>query len=209
MNRRELLSAASIAAVGLAAGPGAGFARMKMTPPWVWQKEHGVNSPVIKDANPTRDEFKKYPRCPYCGMDRKMWSHTRHLIQYDDGTAEGTCSIRCLSVAFAINLDRGPKKIWVGDAGADAKVKPLVEVEKATYTHAPGKMGTMTRNRKWAYADAAKAKATGAKTVGFEEALQLAYADLGADSARSRKMRAEKRAHMMKKMKMMKMNSKG
>ncbi len=209
MNRRELLSAASIAAVGLAAGARAGFAKMKMTPPWVWQKEHGVNSPVIKDANPTRDEFKKYPRCPYCGMDRKMWSHTRHLIQYDDGTAEGTCSIRCVAVAFAINLDRGPKKIWVGDAGADAKVKPLVEVEKATYIIDPTKMGTMTKVRKWAYADAAKAKATGAKTVGFDEALAEAYKSLGADSARSRKMRAEKRAHMMKKMKMMKMNSKG
>ncbi len=209
MNRRELLAAASIAAVGLAAGARAGFAKMKMVPPWVWQKKHGVNSPVIKDDNPTKDEFKKYPRCPYCGMDRKMWSHTRHLIQYDDGTAEGTCSIRCVAVAFAINLDRGPKKIWVGDAGADAKVKPLVEVEKATYVIDPTKMGTMTKVRKWAYADAAKAKATGAKTAGFDEALAEAYKSLGADSARSRKMRAEKRAHMMKKMKMMKMDSKG
>ena len=210
MNRRELLTAASAAAVALAAGTKAGFAKMmKMTPPWVWQKEHGVNSPVIKDDNPTKDEFRKYPRCPYCGMSRKKFSHTRHLIQYDDGTAEGTCSIRCVAVAFAINLDRGAKKVWAGDAGSGAKVKPLVEVDKATYIYMPGKMGTMTRNRKWAYADAARAKATGAKTVSFDEALQLAYADLGKDSAMSRKRRAEKRAHMMKKMKMMKMKKNG
>ena len=205
MNRRELLTAASAAAVALAAGTKAGFAKMmKMTPPWVWQKEHGVNSPVIKDDNPTKDEFRKYPRCPYCGMSRKKFSHTRHLIQYDDGTAEGTCSIRCVAVAFAINLDRGPKKIWVGDAGSDAKVKPLVEGEKATYILDPKHMGTMTHRRKWAYADAAKAKATGAKTVTFDEALQAAYEDLGRDTAMVRKRRAEKRAHMMKKMKMMK-----
>jgi nitrous oxide reductase accessory protein NosL len=205
LNRRELLAAASAGALALAAsGRRSEAMMMKMEPPWVWQKKHGVVSPVRKDPEPTKDEFKKYPRCPYCGMDRKMWSHTRHLIQYDDGTAEGTCSIRCVAVAFAINLDRGPKKIWVGDAGADAKIKPLVEADKATYILDPNKMGTMTHRRKWAYADPAKAKATGAKTVTFDEALQAAYEDLGRDTAMVRKRRAEKRAHMMKKMKEMK-----
>ncbi len=204
ITRRQLMTAASLGAIAVAAGGRNAAAMMKMEPPWEWQKKHGVVSPVRKDPEPTKDEFKKYPRCPYCGMSRKMWSHTRHLIQYDDGTAEGTCSIRCVAVAFAINLDRGPKKIWVGDAGSDAKIKPLIEVEKATYILDPNKMGTMTHRRKWAYADAAKAKATGAKTVTFDEALQAAYEDLGRDSAMTRKRRAEKRAHMMKKMKMMK-----
>ncbi len=199
-DRRQMLTAVSAGALALVAGSGAGFS--KMVPPWVWQKKHGVMSPVIRDAEPTKNEFEKYPRCPYCGMDRKMWSHTRHLVQYDDGTAEGTCSIRCLAVALAINLDRGPAKIWVGDAGADGKVKPLVEAEKAVYAIEEGKMGTMTRRRKYAYADPAKAKATGGKTVGFDEALQLAYVDLGRDSAMSRARRAEKKAHMLKKMKM-------
>ena len=204
ITRRNLMLGASAGAIAIAAGGRNAAAMMKMEPPWEWQKKHGVVSPVRKDPEPTKDELKKYPRCPYCGMSRKMWSHTRHLIQYDDGTAEGTCSIRCVAVAFAINLDRGPKKIWVGDAGSDAKIKPLVEVEKATYILDPKHMGTMTHRRKWAYADPAKAKATGAKTVTFDEALQAAYEDLGRDSAMSRKRRAEKRAHMMKKMKMMK-----
>ena len=202
MNRRQMMTAVSAGALALVAGARSGFA--KMVPPWVWKNKFGVNSPVIKDANPTKDEFKKYPRCPYCGMDRKMWSHTRHLIQYDDGTAEGTCSIRCVAVAFTINLDRGPKKIWVGDAGSDAKVKPLVEADKATYILDPTKMGTMTRVRKYAYADAARANATGAQTTNFEGALKAAYASLYEDSKMTRMRRAEKRAHMMKKMKMMK-----
>ncbi len=205
IDRRELLGAASLGALALAAGARTGMAmKMKMTPPWEWQKEHGVVSPVKKDDNPTKDELKKYPRCPYCGMSRKMWSHTRHLIQYEDGTAEGTCSIRCVAVAFAINLDRGPKKIWVGDAGAEAKIKPLIEVDKAYYSLVPGKPGTMTMRRKWAFSDKAKAAAQGGEVVNFDAALQAAYCDLGKDSAMSRKRRAEKRAHMMKKMKMMK-----
>ncbi len=205
ITRRKLLATASFGAIAIAAGGRQASAMMKMEPPWVWQMKHGVVSPVRKDPEPTKDELKKYPRCPYCGMSRAMWSHTRHLIQYDDGTAEGTCSIRCVAVAFALNLDRGPKKIWVGDAGSDAKIKPLVEVEKATYVLDPNKMGTMTRRRKWAYADAEKARATGAKTVTFDEALQAAYEDLGRDTAMVRQRRAEKRAHMMKKMQKMKM----
>ncbi len=205
LNRRELLAAASVGALALAAGGRRSEAMMmKMEPPWVWQQKHGVVSPVRKDDNPTQDEFKKYPRCPYCGMDRKMWSHTRHLIQYDDGTAEGTCSIRCVAVAFAINLDRGPKKVWVGDAGSDAKIKPLIEADKAHYCLVDGKMGTMTRRRKWAFADKAKAAAQGGKVVDFDTALQAAYEDLGRDTAMVRKRRAEKRAHMMKKMQEMK-----
>ena len=204
LDRRQVLTAVSAGALALVAGSKSGFS--KMVPPWVWQKQHGVASPVIRDADPTTNEFEKYPRCPYCGMDRKMWSHTRHLVQYDDGTAEGTCSIRCLAVALAINLDRGPAKIWVGDAGAPDKVKPLVDAEKATYAIEEGKMGTMTKRRKYAYADAAKAKATGGRTASFDEALQLAYADLGKDSALSRARRAEKKAHMLKKMKMQKKN---
>ncbi len=203
LNRRELLAAASAGALALGIGSRRGEAMMKMEPPWEWQQKHGVVSPVRKDDNPTQDEFGKYPRCPYCGMDRKMWSHTRHLIQYDDGTAEGTCSIRCVAVAFAINLDRGPKKIWVGDAGSEAKIKPLIEADKAYYCLVDGKMGTMTGRRKWAFADKGKAKAQGGKVVDFDTALQAAYEDLGRDTAMVRKRRAEKRAHMMKKMKEM------
>ncbi len=209
LDRRELLGATALGTLALAAGTRPGLAMnmkpgMKMTPPWEWQKQHGVVSPVRKDANPTQDELKKYPRCPYCGMSRKMWNHTRHLIKYADGTAEGTCSIRCVAVAFAINLDRGPEKIWVADAGADAKIKPLIEVEKAHYALVKGKPGTMTMRRKWAFADKAKAEAQGGEVVDFDTALQAAYCDLGKDSAMVRKRRAEKRAHMMKKMQMMK-----
>ncbi len=203
MNRRELLGAASLGALALITGTR--NAAAKMVPPWVWTKKHGLTNNMIKDKNPLENEFDKYSRCPYCGMARKQWSHTRHLIQYDDDSTEGTCSIHCASLSLALNMDRNPKNIWVGDAGSDAKIKPLIKVEAAHYTLQPGKMGTMTGNRKWAYADIAKAKATGGKVVSFDEALQASYVDMGKNTLAIRKRRAEKRAHMAKKMKMMKM----
>lgn len=36
------------------------------------------------DAKPLENEFEKYPKCPYCGMDRKEHHRTRMLVQYAD-----------------------------------------------------------------------------------------------------------------------------
>jgi hypothetical protein len=40
---------------------------------------------------PTRltNELAKYPRCRYCGMERAKFSHTRHLLVYEDDSVEG------------------------------------------------------------------------------------------------------------------------
>jgi hypothetical protein len=51
----------------------------------------------------------------------------------DDDLVDGTCSIHCLAISLSLNLDRGPKAIYAADFGSDAKIKPLVEVDKATY----------------------------------------------------------------------------
>ncbi|MBB4303865.1 nitrous oxide reductase accessory protein NosL [Rhodobium orientis] len=202
MKRRDFLKTAGVGA--LFAGTGlVGTARAQMQAPWAWTAEHGiVNNNMKKDPNPLENEFEKHARCTYCGMMRKQWSHTRHLIQYDDDSAEGTCSIHCLSISLALNMDRGPKNIWVGDAGSDAEVKPLVKVDAAHYVLDASKPGTMSGASKWAYADAEKAKtaATGeAKVVGFDGALAAAYADMAKNTVMIRKRRAEKRAKMMKK----------
>ena len=49
------------------------------------------------ESNPLDNELTKHPKCPYCGMDRTKWHHSRHLVQYDDGLVDGTCSIHCLA----------------------------------------------------------------------------------------------------------------
>ena len=155
------------------------------------------------DADPLTDELKKYPKCPYCGMDRTMYNYSRHLVQYDDNLVDGTCSIHCLAISLSLNIDRGPKAIYAADFGATAEIKPLILVDKATYVIGSKLKGTMTANSKVAFAEKAKAEAAmaqeGGKLANFDEALKQTYLDMAADTARVRKNRAEKRQSMKQK----------
>ncbi|MCG8427240.1 MAG: nitrous oxide reductase accessory protein NosL [Chromatiales bacterium] len=159
------------------------------------------------DANPLEDELAKYPRCPYCGMSRKKWNHSRHLVHYDDGLADGTCSIHCAAISLSLNLDRGPKAIYAADFGSDAEIKPLVEVDKAQYLIGAKLKGTMTANSKMAFASVEAAKAAqaakGGELADFDTALTAAYNDMAKDTMMIRKRRKERVRKMMeKKMKM-------
>ena len=155
------------------------------------------------DENPLENELEKYPTCPYCGMNRTKWNHSRHLVQYDDGLVDGTCSIHCLAISLSLNIDRGPKAIYAADFGSDAKIKPLVEVDKATYLTGSKLRGTMSMNSKMAFASADAAKAAQATQGGelgnFDQALEKTYLGMAKDTMGIRKRRAERRAKMMKK----------
>jgi len=153
------------------------------------------------DPRAADNDLEKYPKCPYCGMDRKQFSHTRMLLHYADDVADGTCSLHCAAISLAVNVDREPKAIYVGDNASAAEVKPLAEVGQATFLVGSGIKGVMTRRSKMAYgsADAAKAAqgANGGELAGFEQALLAAYTDMAADVAMIRKNRAERRKRMM------------
>lgn len=97
-----------------------------------------------------------------------------------------------------MNMDRGPKVIYAGDAGSDAEVKPLVDTANMIYVINPEKMGTMSKISKWAYADSAKAEAAAAesadaKIANFDEALRAAFLGMAEDTINIRKRRAERR----------------
>ena len=158
------------------------------------------------DDKPLENELKKYPKCPYCGMDRTKWNHSRHLVQYEDGLVDGTCSIHCLSISLSLNIDRGPKAIYAADFGSDKEIKPLVDVDKATYLIGSKLKGTMTKSSKMAFASADAAKAAqaakGGETGNFDDALKASYMSMANDTMMIRKRRAKRRARMMK----MKMN---
>src|SRR5512133_903505 len=47
------------------------------------------------------NDVKEIPSCKYCGMNREMFAHSRMLVEYNDGTREGTCSLHCASVDLA------------------------------------------------------------------------------------------------------------
>lgn len=155
------------------------------------------------DTDPLTDELNKYPKCPYCGMDRTQWNHSRHLVQYEDDLVDGTCSIHCLALSLALNLDRGPKAIYAADFGAAAEIKPLISVDDAVYLIGSNLKGTMTKSSKMAFANEAAATAVGKEQGGtdgsFDDALGQAYLDMARDTMMIRGRRAERRRRMMEK----------
>jgi len=138
-------------------------------------------------------DIEKHPSCKYCGMDRKVFSHSRIYIEYDDGTTEGTCSIHCAAVEFALAIDKTPKAIMVGDYNT----RKLIDAEKAFWVIGGEKLGVMTRRAKWAFErkeDAEKfMRESGGKLAQFEEAMKAAYEDLYEDTKMVRQKRKMKR----------------
>lgn len=197
MDRRDLLKLSLAAGAGLAAG-----AAQAQQPACAMDGTPGQFVPK-KPADPKANEndVEKFPKCPYCGMDRKQFHHSRMLIQYGDDLPDGTCSLHCASISLSLNVDREPKAIWVGDNAAGGDIKPLVEVDKATFLVGSSIKGVMTKRSKVAYgsADSAKASqaANGGELANFDQALASAYADMASDVAMIRKMRADRRRKMM------------
>lgn len=213
VNRRSMIKIlASIGLGGLAgssyAGPGVGV----MMPGKGWMNATGEQcagdgTPLqfipktAPDDKPLENELQKYPKCPYCGMDRTQWHHSRHLVHYDDGLADGTCSIHCLAISLSLNIDRGARAIYAADMGSSEKIKPMIEADKASYLIGSKLKGTMTSKSKMAFASAADAATAkqmqGGEVAGFDEALKEAYMGMHADTILTRKRRAEKMKRMM------------
>ncbi|GAB1392388.1 hypothetical protein MASR1M60_05510 [Rhodocyclaceae bacterium] len=199
MDRREALKFTLLAGAGLATGQ----AHAQQSCP-------GDGTPLQfipkKPADPQaqQNDIEKHPKCPYCGMDRKQFHHSRMLVQYSDDLADGTCSLHCAAISLSLNVDREPKALWVGDNADSGDTKPLVDVDKATFLIGSKLPGVMTANSKVAYGteDAAKAAqaAQGGELVKFDQALLAAYTDMSKDVARIRKNRAERKRKMMEQM---------
>ena len=137
----------------------------------------------------TQEDIQKYPTCTYCGMDRQRVSHSRMVIEYEDGSATGTCSLRCTAVDLAVQIGKTIKTIKVGDYNT----KNLIEAQKAYWIIDGSKMGVMTKRSKWAFeikeaADQFKT-ANGGETATYDQALKAAYEDLQEDTNTSRRVR--------------------
>ncbi len=181
------------AATGSAPGSAAGKCDGDGTPAQFVPK----NAP---DGKPQENDLSKFPRCPYCGMDRKQLHHSRLLIHYANGVPDGVCSLHCAAISLSINIDAEPKSVWVGDNASEAETKPLVEADKASFLIGGSAPGVMSARSKVAYGSEAAAKAAqaaqGGEIGGFEQALLAAYTDMSKDVARIRKNREERRSRM-------------
>ena len=139
------------------------------------------------------EDIQKYPDCKYCGMDRQKFAISRMLIDYSDGSKLGSCSIHCVAVDLAQNIDKTPKAIQV----ADYQSKNLIDAEKANWVIGGNKPGVMSNRAKWAFADQKAAEAfvkeNGGQLASFDDAMKATYEDMYADTKMIRERRAKRK----------------
>ena len=123
-------------------------------------------------------DIKAHPGCKYCGMDRRMYDYSRMLVEYTDGTSGGSCSIHCTAIDLAMNPERVPKAIMVGDY----RTKKLIDAQGAYWVIGGSRHGVMSIQGKWAFEEKADAedfiREQGGKVGSFDEALQAAFEDM-------------------------------
>jgi copper chaperone NosL len=136
-----------------------------------------------------------HPSCKYCGMDRQMFAHSRMLIEYDDGTTLGACSLHCAAMDLALHIDKTPVAIKVGDYLS----KDLIDAETAAWVVGGDKPGVMTKRAKWAFAKKEDAEKfmmeNGGKSATFDEVMKAAYEDMYDDTRTIREKRKGKGMH--------------
>ena len=143
-------------------------------------------APVFASA--VEEDLTAFPECPFCGMDRQKFAHSRMFIESEDDS-EGFCSLHCAAIHLALQLDNAPKAIKVGDYNTHQ----LIDAEKAVWVIGGNKMGVMTKRAKWAFAkkeDAEKfVKENAGKLSTFDEAMKAAYEDMYTDTKMIRERR--------------------
>ena len=134
-----------------------------------------VASSVALAAQPP--DVQQSPSCRHCGMNRGKFSHSRMLIEYEDGSTVATCSLHCTAVELANTIDRIPVSVRV----ADYDSKALLDVDPAVWVIGGSAKGVMTGQAKWAFSSSGAAdrfiKANGGRITGFDEAIKAAYDD--------------------------------
>lgn len=154
--------------------------------------------PAVAAATAGSD-VKTFVDCKYCGMNREKFSFSRVLIEYDDGTVIGLCSIHCAAVDLANNIDRTPISIKVGDYNS----RKLIDAEKAFWVIGGAKQGVMTKQPKWAFAKEEDAKTfvkeNGGTLATFDQVMKAAYDDMYQDTRMLREKRKMMRMKMEKK----------
>jgi nitrous oxide reductase accessory protein NosL len=143
-----------------------------------------------------QEDIQKSASCKYCGMDRAKFAHSRMLIEYEDGSSVGTCSVHCVAIDLSLNIDKTPKSITVGDYNT----KALIDAEKAVWVIGGNKPGVMTKRAKWAFAEKGAAEAfvkeNQGKVATFDDAMKASYEDMHDDTKMIRERR--KMRHMKK-----------
>jgi hypothetical protein len=127
------------------------------------------------------EDIRNHPACPICGMDREQFGHARVLVDYDDGTSVGTCSLRCAAVDQVGHMEKTPKRFRVGEFDT----KNLLDAERAFWVVGGNVAGVMADRGKWAFATREKAEKfrteSGGSLSSFADAMKAAFEDIYAE----------------------------
>jgi len=123
-------------------------------------------------------DLKAFPECKYCGMFREKYAHSRALIEYDEGTVVGTCSVHCLAIDLALNTEKTPRAILVGDYSS----RKLIDAEKAFWVLGGSKTGVMSIRGKWAFEEREESskfmKKNGGRLADFDDVMRASFQDM-------------------------------
>lgn len=137
-------------------------------------------------------DLETHDNCNFCGMTRSKYPYSRMLVNFDNGSAVGTCSLHCTACALTLSNGLSSTSILT----ADFNSKELIAAKKATWVMGGNKPGVMTARAKWAFADRTAAETfigtNGGEIVSFDRALEAAAEDLFSDSLKMQKQRKMK-----------------
>jgi nitrous oxide reductase accessory protein NosL len=127
------------------------------------------------------NDISKHPSCDICGMDRRVHDHSRMVLEYDDKTSAGTCSIHCTAAQMAAHREKTIISMLVADHAA----KDLIDAKKAIWVIGGNQAGVMTGRAKWAFREKEAAarfiKDNGGTLGTYHDAMKAAFADMRDD----------------------------
>lgn len=128
-----------------------------------------------------QDDISRHAACDICGMDRKTYAHSRMMLEFDDKTSAGTCSIHCTAAQMAAHREKTMIRMLAGDYAT----KELIDAQKAFWVIGGKQDGVMTRRAKWAFREKTSAEAfikdNGGTLGTYRDAMKAAFADMRDD----------------------------
>jgi nitrous oxide reductase accessory protein NosL len=133
-------------------------------------KEGEHNSAATPALANLPKDVEHHPSCAMCEMNRGQFAHSRALVEWEDGTKTGLCSINCVVAVTSQDPNRKLKSVRV----ADYDTKQLLDAATAVWVVGGSVKGVMTPEPKWAFAtkEAAEGfiKKNGGEIVTYDEA---------------------------------------
>ena len=158
----------------------------------IWMKRNSMYCVVgifISVLMFTSAAFANDESCIHCGMNKAKFGHSWMIVEHDDGSLEGVCSVHCAAVDMALHTHMPVNKITVGDYNT----KKQIDADTAFWVIGGDMMGVMTARAKWAFEtkDEADAfiKSHGGRPAIFPEVMKSAFEDMYEDTLMIQKKR--------------------